>query len=58
MTSRKAAGYVKAYQKWQRSKEQTERLHNEVMARHRALTGGQLAEAQRVLKGDHPNGGE
>lgn len=53
--SRKVLGYLKAYEKWRRSKDETERLHDDVMARHRTLNGGQLGEVQRIL---HVTGGK
>ena len=47
--SRKVAGYVKVVRKWEALDRKATILHADMMRRRAALTGGQLAEAQRVL---------
>jgi len=47
--SRKVAGYVKAMLKMRALSNQYETAKQEVLRRQAALTGGQMAEAQRQL---------
>jgi hypothetical protein len=49
LTSRKVAGYVKAYRRMQRLKRRYEASVAEVQRRRMAMNGGQLTQAGRLL---------
>lgn len=48
--SRKVQGYLKAWRVWRKAAAAQEKAHDEIRLRTQKLTGGQRAQAERLLK--------